>query len=59
MGLVESAFYLMPSLNQKYSIEKFVTSSPRLDRQLNEEPYLYQSSDLLGYERIPNSALFY
>lgn len=54
--LAEAIFSLVPSLRQKYSIEKFSTSSIRLERQLNIKPYLYQSSNILGYERIPHSA---
>jgi len=54
--LVETIFYIVPSLGQKYSLEKFVTHSVTFNDQINKYSRRYRPSNLLGFEKVPNSA---
>lgn len=54
--LAESIFYFPCSLKQKYSFKKFINYSPIIKKLLNITPDLYRTSDIVGYERVPNSA---
>lgn len=55
--IIEAIFYLVPPLKQKYASELFITKFSPLQWLNNPDSYYkFRPSNLLGHERIPNSA---
>ncbi|MBL7129981.1 MAG: SGNH/GDSL hydrolase family protein [Candidatus Omnitrophica bacterium] len=55
--IAEGIFYLVPPLKEKYAAELFITKFSPLQWLDNPNAYYkFRSSNLLGHERIPNSA---